>query len=103
MTNSSSALIKAMLIASASSMITYKTMRLWKNNKDAFLGSLLSLIMNHMGDDELDPLDLFQGPLFGQKGFGQTEIEEINRQCPEEHRAKEGFECRVRYHLSRME
>ena len=76
MTNSSSALIKAMLIASASSMITYKTMKLWKNNKDVFLGSLLSLIMNHMGEGESDPLDLFQGPLFGQKGFGQMEIEE---------------------------
>lgn len=74
MTNSSSALIKAMLIASASSMITYKTMKLWKNNKDVFLGSLLSLIMNHMGDDELDHLDLFQGPSFGQTSIEETRI-----------------------------
>lgn len=74
MTKSSSALIRTMLIASVSSMITYKTMKLWKEHKDLFLGSILSLIMNHMGDEEFTPLGPSQGQLFGAPNIEETRI-----------------------------
>lgn len=74
MMKSSSALIKTMLIASVSSMITYKTMKLWREHKDLFLGSILSLIMNHIEEDESIPSDQFLGPWFGAPSIEETRI-----------------------------
>ena len=74
MTNLFLATIKTALIASVSSMITYKIMRLWNEKGDQFLLSLHSHLTNLIMEEESTLLDPSPEPFFGQPNIEETKV-----------------------------
>ena len=74
MTNLFLATIKTALIASVSSMITYKIMRLWNEKGDQFLLSLHSHLTNLIMEEESTLLDPSPEPFFGLPNIEETKV-----------------------------